>query len=293
MRSEIQKAGIFFIQLLIAGSLITACNSAKKPQTVIKDSVVVKSTTVTSAEPLRAANDSIVTITNPTGEKVMNTLYGTYDAKAKTSAWLCHNAGKLLKFKTGLNAKFLSQLLFADSVTTKGKKQFYVIISARPEGDDFMCHACAPVEEVFIFEKETTAWRLTYRKMFDDIGSYGLAPEFKLKKAGTDSYVFLVETGDMDQGISAQSVFIYSYYQGEFKSVLKLQDVGMDNTGACDDKVAGSCWDYNYTLTFANTPGNYNDIKLTKKGTEDKNGKTVPVDTVMNYQFAGGNYVSK
>ena len=281
----VTAAPVFFLSVLIMG-----CGGSKTKSQTNTDSVVKNVTTVSMP---KNATDSLISITNPTAKKIMHALYRGYNAKDKTATWLCNNPDKLAKFKVPGDTKFSSKLLFLDSITIKGVKQLYVITSSRPNGDDFVCHGCAPLEEVFIFEKDAAAWRLIYRKIFDQTGSFGESPAFTLKKLGTDSYGFMIEPGFTGQGITEQSIGMYSYYQAEFKSILTIPEVAMDNKGACDDKVSGNCWSYDYTLKFAATPANYNDIILKKKGTESKDGKVMAVDTTIKYQFAGNMYMAK
>lgn len=290
MQTIFPKSCIVIASAIVLSALISSCGGSKSNSQTVTDSV---SKSVTTVNAPKNATDSLVGITDPTAKKIMQGLYRDYNVKDKTAAWLCNNPDKLAKFKVSGDTKFSSKLLFLDSITVKGVKQLYVITSSRPDGDEFVCHSCAPLEEVFIFEKDAPAWRLIYRKIFDQVGSFGESPEFTLKKLGTDSYGFLINPGFTGQGIEEQSIGMYSYYQAEFKSILTIPEVAMDNKGACDDKVPGSCWGYDYTLIFATTPANYNDIILTKKGTESKDGKVMPVDTTIKYQFAGNAYMAK
>jgi hypothetical protein len=288
MQVKIIRYSVIVIAISICAAIVTGCGSSKTNNDAKVADSLEKGPTVLG-NPERAL-DSLVSITNPTAQNIMTGLYNDYDAKSKTSGWLCSNFDKLSKFKVSGYRKFTSQLLFADSVTSRGIKQLYIIISSRPDGDDYTCHACAPIEEVFIFEKQETKWRLTYRKIFDNIGSEGVAPKFALQKLGPDNYAFIAAPGGTGQGLTTENLMMYSYYQGDFNNILTVQDVAGDNSGECDAKVAGSCWSYNYTLTVANKPASYNDILLNKKGTENRDGKVMPLDTTINFQFAGNKY---
>jgi hypothetical protein len=113
-----------------------------------------------------------IRISNPTQNGVMRLLFSNFDSTRKMSTWTCRDTGLLGKFSIEKPTHFISKILYLDSVKIVGQSsQLYMIISSRPE--DYKCHDCSPVEEVLVFDKREGFWRLSYRKIFSQMGNWG------------------------------------------------------------------------------------------------------------------------
>jgi len=224
--------------------------------------------------------------------KIMAALFGSYNSKTKTSTWACNNKALLNKFNVPANTLFVSKPAFIDSVSfDNGGKELLVITASRPNDDDHACHGCPAQLEYFKFGlAPSSGWVQTVHQTVGYLGSFGEAPPIQLIKIGKESYGFLFSPGFTGQGITTEAVVLYTQRYDGFKQILDIEDAAMDNSGACDENVPNSCWQYTYKLDVVDAQKNYNDLLFTQKGTKVVNGKKVSAKASVKYHFAGTSY---
>ncbi|EHQ26345.1 hypothetical protein [Mucilaginibacter paludis] len=227
-------------------------------------------------------------IIGPTKAKIMTKLYSNYDAKKNFSKWFCTDMGLLKTFSSPTPTLFQSKILYADSLSSNSGKLLYVLLSEKPLLDQ-VCHGCAPVLKFLSFKKTGATWFLDYEKQVGQIGSFGEAPPLEVKKAGKN-IGFIFTDGFTNMGESTEAIVMYAYDKGVFKMVLQIPESSYSNDGACEVKVANSCYSYDGKIKFIEAGKDFNDIVFTKKGTDKPKDKVVKIDSVIVYRFLNGVY---
>ncbi len=220
----------------------------------------------------------------------MQVLYqGNYDLKTNTSKFLCKELNVLNKFSLKSPTAFTSQILYLDSLTTGTGKMLYILLSLNPD-DVHDCMACSPVFKFMALKKAGNIWTHVSENITDGFGQMGKAGYFKVKNIGKNmGFVFGAEPINM--GEIDEVMTLYAYNDNTFKPIAHIEGISYSNEGKCNPKKMNSCYSYTGKIQFLNTGKDFNDILLTKKGTDLHNGKVVKIDSAITYRFVNGQYV--
>lgn len=222
---------------------------------------------------------------------IMKTLYqGNYDTKTNTSNFTCNEPALLKQFSLTSATPFTSQILYADSLVTDDDKMLYVLLSLNPDDDMLRCMACSPAFKFIAFNKTGNIWTEVSENITNGIGQMGKADNFQVKVIGKN-IGFVFGGSSLNMGESEESMILYTYYNHSFKQIARIVGMSYTNQGNCNPKKPNSCYSYIGKIQFLNSNKNFNDILLTKKGTDLRNNKVVKIDSAITYHFANGQYV--
>lgn len=227
--------------------------------------------------------------------KALVLVYGSYDAQKKYVKWRLSKDDLAGKGETGINpGTVYTATNMMQSFTQNGAQRYFVITETVPAR--YNCHACAPFIGGAIFTQVGDNWQLdAASKLISTLGSFGTAPKGKLIKIGPDRYGIIFHEGGMNQGVSGESVIIFSEVGESVQEVLTVGEYSGDNSGDCGEgSLFGTpCWKYSSKMDFeAGANADYFDTKVTTTGTkEDQNGKVRRANEVRKYTFKDGKFV--
>ena len=217
-------------------------------------------------------------------------LFRNYQPKTKCSKWICNTKEIADYFPNRDTNLFISKILAIDSGNILNtSKTYYILAETKPITMD--CHACSPIQEIYILTTVDNRLKLIYHNVFSQMGSWGTSPDFYFAKIGLNKLALFFTPGYTLEGYTVEHLAGYSFVNNQFLEILKIENAFMDNTGNCDSSKINDCWRYEYKLNIANSDKEYFDIILHKKGTLKSIGdKIIPIDSTCFYIFSNGKY---
>ncbi|WCT10148.1 hypothetical protein [Mucilaginibacter jinjuensis] len=226
-----------------------------------------------------------------TKQGIMQALYqGNYDIKTNSSKFICNEPDVLNKFSLTSPMPFTSKILYADSLVTIDGKMLYVLLSLNPDDDMLRCMACSPAFKFIVLNKTSNVWAEVSENITDGIGQMGEAGNFEVKTIGKN-IGFVFGGAGLNMGELEESMILYTYYNNNFKQIAHITGMSYTNQGNCNPKKPNSCYSYNGKIQFLNTGKDFNDILVTKKGTDLRKGRVIKIDSAITYKFVNGQYV--
>lgn len=174
--------------------------------------------------------------------RAMTFLYGSYDAKPKSSRWKV----PALPAKSSADDVLTEgqfavvSVVLAQQVKEGDQERFYLGVSMVPEkglGEEaFDCDLCQPVVGASVFVKRDGVWQVEAHEPFVmTLGAHGGGPVMKLVEIGPGRHGILAETDWFQGGNSGTFVSLWTAEQGGIAQRFATQ-TREDNAGNCSDE---------------------------------------------------------
>ncbi|MEO7116174.1 MAG: hypothetical protein ABIZ18_09955 [Caldimonas sp.] len=158
-----------------------------------------------------------------------------------------------------------------------------VVLVSLKQGQE---HAVGGIISILEFSAHGSEWTKTFeQKNALSLGSFGKAPKGKLLKLGKTRTALAFEVDGMHFGYIGTSLVLLAKIAGRYTQILSL-DTHYDNSGTGED----AAWEWNGTLEFLDTGGEFPDIRVSFSGTEGRDRLIYPVNRVERYTFVGHAY---
>ena len=160
------------------------------------------------------------------------------------------------------------------------------------------CHVCAPYLSLFSFSKHGKSWQADIKQYdWNNLGSYGIAPEMNVIKIGPEKYGLEILLSSMAFGRDTQSLEILVPMEEKFESAFSSM-LDENTEGACEP--AKFPCENHYFSYYHFTPDSdkpYYTLQLESFGVREDSGPSTstlkPTHDLIDYEFTGKTYIVK
>lgn len=154
------------------------------------------------------------------------------------------------------------------------------------------CHICSPVVGIAILYKDKNVWKIEDSYDYTEkIGTFGTTPKPKIYENTNKNKLIVFEDSYSGMGNTIKNIHIIAKVKNKFKQVFYDEETYYDNFGTCGNVIKTPCVKYYSKFDFIKNNKTYQDIKVTKLGTNfDNTGKVKKVKEVKKYYFTSDYY---
>lgn len=181
------------------------------------------------------------------------------------------------------------------SVKESGVTKVFLVTYAIPHsGEDFTCHACAPLIGVAAFFRTRAGWSVeSLNEAVVVNGAWGHPADATIIRIGPDHAGIELRHSDMHFGESTVEVSILVKWKNAITEAFSAE-VSDDNTGNCGAGMPPCYFRRGKIHYVKGADSEYDDIILTRSGTaptSDSPPKIMKVNSIERWTFSDGKYV--